>query len=263
MENYTEQTTKSSLTGKIVFLMLSLFMGVIYFTVTLTCFTLGMGTLVIWIGLPILFATLYMVHGMAALERTMVSNLLGMPHPDQPYGHVPVQGFLRRFGGLLRDPYTWTSLVYMLFIKLPLGILSFTLTLTFLVLSAAMTFLPLVYLLNLFIDSILIKSGVQAVQSILIPYFVEIHGSFDPVMFARSFAGVALGLVLWYVTRLMIRGLASFSGVLANAMLGPGSTAHTPQPHTLNYVPPMRATEQRVYTGQPAARMAEQRAYND
>lgn len=263
MENETQCTTKSALAGNIVFLMLSLFMGLVYFTVTITCFLLGVGTLVIWIGLPILFATLYMVHGMAAIERNLVSSLLHMPHPDQPYGRVPARGFLRRFGSLLRDPYTWTGMVYMLFIKLPLGILSFTLTLTFLLLSAAMTFLPLVYLLNLFIDSILIKSGVQAVQSILIPYFVEIHGSFDPLMFARSFAGVALGLVLWYVTRLIIRGLASFSGILANAMLGPGATVYNPQPHTQNYAPPTRSPEQRVYIGQSPTRAAEQQIYTD
>lgn len=263
MENITGQTPKSSLTGNIVFFLLALFMGIVYFTVTLTCFLLGVGTLVIWIGLPVLFATLYMVHGMAALERTMVSNLLGMPHPDQPYGRAPERGFLRRFGSLLRDPYTWTSMIYMLFIKLPLGIFSFTLVVTLLVSSVSMIFLPLVYLVNLFVDSILISNGVPAAHNILIPYFVEIHGSFDPVMFARSFAGVALGLVLWYATRQIIRWLALFSGILANAMLGPGATAHSPQPHTLNYVPPTRTAEQRVYTGQPAARVAEQRAYND
>jgi hypothetical protein len=239
-----QHKTKSTLTGEIVFLMLALVMGLIYFNVVIIGLSLAAGTLVIWIGLPILFATLYAVHGMAEVERRMVSNLLGMPHSELPYGSVTVEGFLRRLGGLLRDPYTWTGMLYMLFIKLPLGIISFTLVLTFSLLSLTLTFLPLVYLLNLFVDAILIKNGVPPGQSILIPYFVEIHGSFNPLAFANSFAAVPLGLVLSFMTRQMIRGLASFSGLLAHAMLGPGSTAYPMQPHTPTYAPSLRMQEQ-------------------
>jgi hypothetical protein len=262
MEKYTKHAEKHTLTGEIVFLLLALPMGIVFFSLTITCFVLGVGTLVIWLGLPILFATLYMVHGMATLERNMVRDLLHMPHPDQPYGRVPVKGFLRNLGSLLCDPYTWTSMVYMLFIKLPLGIISFTLTITFVALSFCLTCLPLVYLLNVFINSILIRNGVPSAQSILIPYFVEIHGSFDPLMFARSFVGIPLGLVFCFMTRSLIKGLTSFSGVLANAMLGPGATTDNTQPHTLNYVPPTHSTEQRAYYAVPT-HMAEQQSYTE
>jgi hypothetical protein len=229
MENYTKQTRKSTLTGNIAFLILSLPLSLVYFSVTIVGFSLGVGTLVLWIGLLILFATLYLVHGMAAIERNMVRSLLSMPHPDQPYRRIPAQRLLRRFGSLLRDPYTWTSLLYMLLIKLPLSIVSFALTLTFLLLSICLTLLPLAYLIHLFGDLILIKSGVQPGPDTIIPYFLEVSGSFEPQMFIRSFAVVPLGIVLGFITRLMIRGLASFSGVLANAMLGPGATTHTMQ----------------------------------
>jgi len=246
MEHYPTMTTKRSLVGEITFLMLSFPLGLVFFTVTIVGFSVGMGTLVIWVGLSILFALLYAVHGMAAVERNLVRNLLHMPHPDLPYGRASARDFLRKFGSLLRDPYTWTSLVYMMFLKMPLGILNFVLTLTFATVSTALTILPVIYLLNLFIDLILIQSGVPSAQSILIPFFVEIHGGFDPLMFVRSFAAVPVGLILWFLTRLMIRGLASFSGVLANAMLGPGTSAYTIQPHAPNYIPPMRTMEQRV-----------------
>jgi hypothetical protein len=48
----------------------------------------------------------------------------------------------------------------------------------------------------------------------------------------------------------MIKGLASFSGILANAMLGPGATTQSRQPHTLNYIPPTRTSEAQIYTEQ-------------
>jgi len=238
MEHYTERKPKSALIGNIVFLLLSLPLSLVYFTLAITGFSLGVGTLVIWIGLPILFATLYMVHGMAEIERNMVRSLLHMPHPDLAHERMPAQGLLRRLGNLLRDPYTWTGLLYMLFIKLPLGIISFTLTLTFLLVSICLAFLPLAYLISLFVNVILLKSGVQPGDSILIPYFLEVHGSFDPLMFARSFVGLPLGFVFGFLTIQLIRGLASFSGILANVMLGPGTTEHVMQPHTPGYNTP-------------------------
>lgn len=247
MEKYVNLLKKQNTTNTMVFLLLALPMGIIYFTLTVVGFSLGVGTLVIWIGLPVLFATLFMVQALATVERTMVRSLLQMPHPDQPYGRPEARGFLRRFGNLLRDPYTWTGMIYMLFLKLPLGILSFTLTVVFVTLSAALTCLPLVYLLNLFINSILLKSGVPSPHSILIPYFVEIHGLFDPLAFVRSFAGIPLGLVLWFMTGSLLRGLAVFSGSLANAMLGPGVTPYQVLPHTPSYAAPVRPLEQLVY----------------
>ena len=261
MENQTKSMAKSTLTGEIVFLLMALPLGIVFFSLTLTCFLLGVGTLIIWIGLPILFATLYMVHGMATMERNMVRNLLHMPHADLPYGRPRAKGFWRNFGNLLRDPYTWMSLLYMLFIKLPLGIISFTLVITFISLSFCLTCLPLIYLVNVFINAILVHNGVSDVQSILIPSFVGIHGSFDPMMFARSFTGIPLGLVLWFATRSLIKGLAGFCGVLANAMLGPGATGTLLEPHTQNYVSPI---QQQVYA--PAYGLApamQHKAYND
>ncbi|HEY0757297.1 MAG TPA: sensor domain-containing protein [Ktedonobacteraceae bacterium] len=246
MEYYPKNTTKRTLAGEIAFLMLAFPMSLIFFIVTIVGFSLGMGTLIIWIGLPILFATLYAVHGMAAVERNLVSGLLHMPHAERAQERAQTRGFLRRFGHLLRDPYTWTSMVYMLFIKLPLGIVNFVLVLTFSLVSAALTLLPLVYLLNTFIDSILLKSGVSSAQSILIPYVIEIHGGFDPLMFLRSFACVPLGLIIWFLTRYMIKGLASFSGLLANSMLGPSTAAYNTQPHTQSYMPPMHMMQQHI-----------------
>ncbi|MGH2479663.1 MAG: sensor domain-containing protein, partial [Ktedonobacteraceae bacterium] len=175
--------------GKVVFLLLALPLGICYFTLTVVGISLGTGTLVIWIGLPILFVTLLIVRGMAEIERRLVSNLLHIPLlyqlPEQNEPHV---SFLRRFGRILTDPYTWTSMVYML-IKLPLGIFSFTLTVTLSAVSIALTLFPLGYLINLLVNIILLKNGVSS-DGNMIPGFIEVHGYFDSVMFARSFLGV-------------------------------------------------------------------------
>jgi len=247
MENSLKTTARSSLMGSFVFLMLSLPLGIFYFVFTVTGIALGTGMLVIWVGLPILFITLLCVRGMAEIERRLVSSLLRMPQPYQmPAQRESGRGFLRRFGNLLRDPYTWTSMLYML-LKLPIGIISFTLALTLPILSLALTLLPLTYLINLFINMILLKNGIAS-SSIIIPYFLEIHETFDPVMFARSFAGVPVGIIMWFVTRFVLNGLGHFSGELANALLGPGLASFAAQPHQQYH-----AEEQPIYQEQRAS----------
>jgi hypothetical protein len=221
MEMLLNTTKKSTTAGNIAFLLLSFPLGLIFFLVTVIGFTLGVSTLILWIGLPILFATLVLVRGMAIIERRMVANLLHVSFPDQLHYHdMPQRGFLKRFGNVLRDPLTWTSMIYMI-VKLPLGIISFTLALVLPIVSLSLTLLPLVYLVNLLVNTILLKNGIQS-TGIIVPYFIEVRGQFDLVMFARSFIGVPIGLALWLVTRFLLNGLALLSGEIARALLSPG-----------------------------------------
>ena len=221
MEMLLNTTKKSTTAGNIAFLLLSFPLGLIFFLVTVIGFALGVSTLVLWIGLPILFATLVLVRGMAIIERRLVANLLHVSFPNQLHYHdMPLRGFLKRFGNVLRDPSTWTSMIYMI-VKLPLGIISFTLALVLPIVSLALTLLPLVYLVNLFVNTILLKNGIQS-TGIIVPYFIEVRGQFDLVMFARSFIGVPIGLALWFVTRFLLNSLALLSGEIAMALLSPG-----------------------------------------
>ncbi|HEX6555629.1 MAG TPA: sensor domain-containing protein [Ktedonobacteraceae bacterium] len=238
MGTHLHTTQKSTTVGNITFLLLSFPLGLTYFLLVVIGLVLGVSTLIIWIGLPILFATLILIQGMAAIERRMATNLLHVSFPYPRYGQdVPQQGFLRRFGNVLRDPLTWTSTIYMI-LKLPLGIISFTLALVLPIVAGAVTVLPLVYLINLFVNVILLKSGIQS-TGIIIPYFIEVRGQFDLVMFARSFIGIPVGLALWFVTRSLLNGLALFSGEMARALLSPGEADVMMTQPDQHYAPPM------------------------
>ncbi len=218
-ENIRERTT----VGSIVYLLLSFPMGLIYFLITVIGLCVGISTVILWIGLPILFGTFFAIRGMAALERQLVVSLLRFPIPYRQREESETRRtFLRSFSALLRDPHTWSSMVYMI-LKLPLGIFSFTLALVLPIVATAVTLLPLAYLINLLVNVILLKNGIQATGDI-IPYFIEVHGTFDPVMFIRSFVGVPVGLLLWFVTHFILDGLATASGELACALLGPGES---------------------------------------
>ncbi len=254
MGQYAHPFHKGSAMGKIVFLLLGLPLGICYFVITVVGISLGTGTLVIWIGLPILFVTLLTVRGMAEIERRLVNNLLGISIPYQlPAPHEPGLSFLRRFGRILTDPYTWTSMVYML-IKLPLGILGFSLTISLTVTSLALVLAPLGYLIHLLVSFILLNNGIAS-SDLIVPGFITVHGYFEPLMFARSFIGVPIGIGFWLLTRYVLSILALTSGELARALLGPGMAyvVAQPQPHT-SYAPPMPEQEQRVYQEHPTYR---------
>lgn len=150
---------------------------------------------------------------------------------------------------MLRDQYTWTSLLYMI-LKLPLGIFSFTLALVLPLVATTLTLLPLAYLINLFVNAILLKSGIHS-TGYIIPYFIEVHGTFDLVMFIRSFVGIPAGILLWFVTRFVLNGLALGSGELAHALLGPGETMIVAQPDYQTMQPmPQAYRQQQAYMSQ-------------
>lgn len=235
MPLYTAQ--KRTTAGNITFLLLSFPLSLFYFLLTVIGLAVGVSTLVIWIGLPVLFATFMIIRGMAEIERRMVTSLLHVSFPAQLHRYdAPQQGFLRRFGSVLRDPLTWTGTIYMI-LKFPLGIISFTLALVLPLVAIAVTALPVAYLINLFVNLILLKNGIHS-TGIIIPYFIEVHTEFDLAMFVRSFIGVPVGLVLWFMTRYLLDGLALLSGEMARALLSPGGVDVTVQPGQL-YASPM------------------------
>jgi len=226
MPLYATQTRTTA--GNITFLLLSFPFGLLYFLIIVIGFAVGVGTLIIWIGLPILFVTLVAIRGMAEIERRIASTLLQVPFPSQIHRNdAPQQGILRHFASVLRDPLTWTSAIYMI-LKFPLGIISFTLALVLPIVAISVTALPVAYLINLLVNGILLKNGIQS-TGIIIPYFIEVRTQFDLVMFARSFIGVPIGLALWFATWYLLNGLALLWGEMVRALLSSGGEVDMPK----------------------------------
>ncbi|MFF0374042.1 sensor domain-containing protein [Actinoplanes missouriensis] len=75
--------------------------------VTTTGFALGLGLAVIWVGVPILIATMMMARGLAVTERSRVGIF---PARDYRQG-----GFL----AVLADPQSWRDLVHAVFRFIP------------------------------------------------------------------------------------------------------------------------------------------------
>ncbi len=244
MHLQAKTTKKSTTAGNIAYLLLSFPLGLCYFILIVTGLALGAGTLVIWIGLPILFITLLMVRGMATIEQRIATSLLYVSFPYDTVREASRQSFTRRFVSVLCDPSTWTGIIYMI-LKLPLGIISFTLALTLPIVSLVVTALPLAYLINLLVNVILLQNGIHS-TGFIIPGFIVVNAQFDPVMFVRSFVGVPVGLALWFATRSLLNGLALVSGEIARALLSPGAATPMGQSQQF-YAAPMAHEQSHMY----------------
>ena len=106
-----------------LYLLLALPLGIVYFVALVTGISVGLSLVVIWIGLPILLATLLAWRAAAGVERALARRLLDANiapplHPD------PSLSLWRRLLLLLRDPVTWKSFLFVA-LKLPAGIIAF------------------------------------------------------------------------------------------------------------------------------------------
>jgi hypothetical protein len=109
-------------------MLLALVTGIFYFTVVVTGLTLSLGLAILIIGVPFFIAFLGFTRVLSFMEGRIIEAMTGerMPRRVQP---VETGGWLERIVSMLRDPRTWTTLVYQL-LMLPLGTLYFTVAIT-------------------------------------------------------------------------------------------------------------------------------------
>lgn len=125
------------------YLLCSFFLGLFYFVLLVPGICLGIGTLIIWLGVPMLFAVMWLWWQFAAVERSMAISWLGVSIAPMDIAPPRSGGWWQRFQERLSNSMTWKTLAYLL-LKFPLGICSFSMTLTLLVLGIGITAVSLV-----------------------------------------------------------------------------------------------------------------------
>jgi signal transduction histidine kinase len=106
------------------FMLATFVLRIIQFVLIVTGLSVGISTVVVWIGIPILIATTGYVRWSADVERRWLRKALNTPVPDAE--RLPTEGasMLRRWQTSLIDPTTWRDLLYLM-IAFPLGIAEF------------------------------------------------------------------------------------------------------------------------------------------
>lgn len=136
----THKQTYLSLT----YLMLSFPLGLFYFVFTATGFSLGIGLLPIFIGIPFLYVFMISVKYLMKFERKMAELFLGVSIRENIGRRESGVGILLRFRDELFDIELWKSLIYMN-LKFFLGIMVFVLCISLVSLSLGLIAAPIVY----------------------------------------------------------------------------------------------------------------------
>jgi signal transduction histidine kinase len=114
------------------------------FTFLVTAISFGFSTAITLIGIPVLVGSVYAWRWIADVERRLIGRLTGVEIPS-PYRPDPVGGrWWTRFAARLADPATWKDLAFLL-LQLPLGILSFSVTVAVLGFGLRTLFAPVYY----------------------------------------------------------------------------------------------------------------------
>ncbi|MBV9228767.1 MAG: sensor domain-containing protein, partial [Chloroflexi bacterium] len=157
--------------------------------------------------------------GIGAIERSLAREMLGITIAE-PRPNRSTQGIWRSGLANLRDPLTWKSLLYVL-LKFPVSIALFCIAVTLLATTLGLLLAPLGYSIATFVLQIHGIHLHNAAPAWLNPIDLDINGTFEPLMFAKSFIFTCIGVAFWFLTRSLLRGLGEISGILVRALLSP------------------------------------------
>lgn len=206
-------------------LLLNMPVGIATFTIVVTGISLGFGLAITLIGIPILIGMLYVSRAMGAFERGRAALLLDTTIPSPYRADPPRDKWWRLYTARASDPATWTELVYHL-ILMPVGVVTFTLVVTFWSLGLGLLFSPLLALtldrpINFF-DSWISGTIDNSPLLVQVSDTAGHHLILDTPI---EFALVSLaGLVVIFLTPWIVRGLANANRALVRGMLGTDAT---------------------------------------
>jgi len=184
----------------LIYLLLSLPLGILYFVILITGFSLGAGLAITLIGIPILVAMIFVTYILGDLDRKMTSLLLGVniAKPEaRPANNDSARAILV---AQLKSLQFWKELGYLL-LKMPLGVISFTIAIVLVAVSLAFIVAP--FILTYFPDA----------QMML-------WQGFEIDTMQRAVVTSVAGLLLGVVSVALITGYAKLMGSISVWALG-------------------------------------------
>ncbi len=126
-----------------LFLITTFILGLIWLVFFVTVAAVGLATIIIWVGVPLLAALVAITIWTAQMERDRLRVFLGVSIAS-PYRYFPEDGApWKKAWGLLRNPQLWRDLAYLLLL-LPMGILG----LVFVFQPVSYAIAPLIFILG-------------------------------------------------------------------------------------------------------------------
>jgi len=175
---------------------------IVAFVIAIAGFAAGVGTMIVWLGLPILAGTLRVSRGLAGVERRSSEWATGRALPPVHYREPRGRGITRLFG-MLADPQSWRDLLH--------AVIAFPVRLAMFVIAVTWTVGGL-------------GSTLYITWQWALPDSDGDDGLFWLIFGSDSLLGeialnTALGVVLLATSPLVVRGLVATRAALARGML--------------------------------------------
>ncbi|MBM7772220.1 hypothetical protein JOD54_002424 [Actinokineospora baliensis] len=190
-----------SVLGSLGYLAMNLPVGIAGFVAVVTLFSVGIGTAVVWVGLPVLALAVVGARVAARVERARVYAMLDT-YIASPYVPLPERG---RWKARVRDVATWRDVSYFVLL-LPIGVFEFVVMVTTWSMTAGFLLLPLYYR---FLPTGSWRLGDWDHPILVVDSFLE------------SLPFAALGLLLLALALPVTKGLGRAHAYFARALLGP------------------------------------------
>ena len=126
------------------YLLASFPVGIASFVFLVTGISLGVGLVIVWVGVPILAATLAVSRWLARFERRRAAITLGEPIPST-YLAPHRRGMLGWLHTAVGDSATWKDILWLLIVLPVLGLAGFTLAVSLWGAALGLVFLPAWY----------------------------------------------------------------------------------------------------------------------
>ena len=131
--------------GALLYMILALATGIIYFTWAVTGLSVSAGLIVLIIGVPLTWLFFLSFRGIALVEGRIVEALLGVRMPRRTVFIRKGEGWWGSVKGVFTTRSTWSSLLYLI-LMLPLGVLYFCVFITLIAASLSMIADPILEL---------------------------------------------------------------------------------------------------------------------
>jgi len=195
------------------YLMLSLPIGIVMFTYTVTMFSLGAGLLITFLGIPVLAAALAGCRGFGALERARARGLLKLEVADPEPLRMKSRGAWAWIGAMLKSGASWRHMLYAV-LQFPWAVFAFSVALSFWAYGWAMLTYPLWFWLFPMYGG---QGGLQL-------YGDGAHSIYLDNPFEITVTAL-VGLLFTMATPWIVRGLTTVDRVMVHGLLGPSRLA--------------------------------------
>lgn len=191
-----------------LYLLMAFPLGLFYFVFLITGLSVGISTIIVWVGLLVLLGVLAAWYGLLVFERQLAISMLKETIPPMARQDQAQTGLWQKFVTTLKNPVTWKGLLYLL-ARFPIGIFCFVVLVSLLAVSASLIAAPFYY-------PYVAQLQPQVVMSI---NGVSYSRWLIDTPFEASLACLA-GILAMLASMHAFNGLAWLSGRFARVMLG-------------------------------------------